>query len=190
MAVLIPVAKQLEMAFLQGKPLGRKHYALLCHALSDLPPGQVVGLDFADVETVTGSWINAALVPLLAWAADPRNDLFLILVNFKAQWLDELQLVTELTRSCFLVAEGQALHKSATLIGALDAAQRTTLEAVVSGSVSTGAGLERVRPEDGVKATAWNNRLKDLHDKRLLRREKKGREQFYSPVVEEILING
>jgi predicted transcriptional regulator len=45
-------------------------------------------------------------------------------------------------------------------------------------------------PDEGVKATAWNNRLRDLYEKRLLTRKKTGREQVYSPVVEEVNSNG
>ena len=59
---------------LQGKLPGRKDYARLCERLSGAPPGSVVFLDLAGVELASGSWINAALVPLLAWAADERND--------------------------------------------------------------------------------------------------------------------
>src|ERR1700688_3913621 len=68
------VAEQLGTAVLQGRPLGRKHYPRLCELLADVPPGDVALMDFAGVEIVTGSWINEALVPLLRWAADERND--------------------------------------------------------------------------------------------------------------------
>jgi hypothetical protein len=185
----IPIANHLG-TFLQGRPLGKRHYARLCELLSEVPAGGVALLDFARVETVTGSWINAALVPLLRWASDDQNNLFPVLLNFDPKWLDELQLVADWTHNCFLVGRGKALPKSATVIGPLDVAQRATLDAVVSGSEVTGAGLERLRPKDGVKATAWNNRLKDLYEKRLIRREKRGREQLYSPIVAEVVLDG
>jgi len=73
------------------------------------------------------------------------------------------------------------------LIGSLDSVQAETLKVVLEYSEVTGAKLEQLRPQDNVKATAWNNRLKDLYKKRLLRRRKQGREQFYSPVVKEIV---
>jgi hypothetical protein len=76
------------------------------------------------------------------------------------------------------------------LIGSLDPGQRTTLEAVAEFRDVTGAELERRKATERIGATAWNNRLKDLHQKRLLRRTKRGREQVYSPVVEVIEING
>lgn len=187
MASLVRVADRLGTRFLQGRPLGRKHFARLCEVLSEIPSGDIVLLDFAEAEIVTGSWINEALVPLLRWAADERNDLFPILLNFDSKWLDELQMVAEWTHNCFLVARGKNLPRSASLVGSLDVGQKATLAAVVSGAEVTGAAMNG---QEGIRGTAWNNRLKDLYLKRLVRREKRGREQVYSPVVAEINFNG
>lgn len=187
MNTVVSVVRLLGTPTLQGRPCGRKHYSRLCEALADVKAGDVAVLDFADVEIVTGSWINEALVPLLRWAADERNDVFPVLLNFAPAWFDELQMVAEWTHNCFLVARGKALPKSANLIGQLDVGQKATLAAVLKGNEVTGAALDG---KDGVKATAWNNRLKDLHQKRLLRREKRGREQVYFPVVSEVTFNG
>lgn len=187
MATQIRVAEQLGTATLQGRPMGRKHYARLCEALADVPSGDIGVLDFAGVEIVTGSWINEALVPLLRWAADERNDIFPVFLNFAPAWLDELQMVAEWTHNCFLVSRGKAFPKAANLVGSLDAGQRATLDAVLKGAEVTGAALDG---REGVRATAWNNRLKDLYQKRLIRREKRGREQVYSPVVAEVSLDG
>ncbi|HEY3966566.1 MAG TPA: hypothetical protein VGM05_18535 [Planctomycetaceae bacterium] len=187
MPIQARITEQLGTAMLQGRPLGRKHYPRLCEVLADVPSGDVALLDFAGVEIVTGSWVNEALVPLLRWAADDRNDIFPVFLNFDTAWLDELQMVAEWTHSCFLVSRGKTLPKSASLVGNLDVGQKATLIAVVKGSKVTGAALDG---QEGVKGTAWNNRLKDLYQKRLIRREKRGREQVYSPVVGEINFNG
>ncbi len=187
MSAHIRVADRLGTATLQGRPLGRKHYPRLCELLADVPPGDVALLDFAGVEIVTGSWINEALVPLLRWAADERNDIFPVLLNFDPVWLDELQMVAEWTHNCFLVSRGKSLPKSASLVGSLDVGQKATLAAVVKGAAVTGAALSG---QEGVRGTAWNNRLKDLYQKRLVRRVKRGREQVYSPVIAEINFNG
>jgi hypothetical protein len=168
--------------------LGRKHFAQLCSLLSDVGAGKSVLLDFSGVEMVTGSWINEALVPLIEWATNQRNDVFPVIVNFDQQWHDELQMVAEWNHNCFLVAKGNRFPHTAQLVGKLDVAQRETLDAVTKAGTVTGAELER--QHDGVRATAWNNRLKDLYHKRLLQRVKRGREQVYSPVVAEVTIDG
>ena len=172
---------------MQGRPLGRKHYPRLCELLADVPPGDVALLDFAGVEIVTGSWINEALVPLLRWAADERNDIFPVLLNFDPAWLDELQMVAEWTHNCFLVL----WREEPAEVGELGRKPRCRPEGHAGRRRQRcggdGCGLDG---QGGVKGTAWNNRLKDLYQKRLVRREKRGREQVYSPVIAEINLNG
>jgi hypothetical protein len=175
---------------LAGRLPGKRDYARLCDLLSDAPPGTIVYLDFADIVDISGSWINAALVPLLTWAADERNDLFPTLCNVKEELLDELGLVAKFTHTCFLVATGSIPPRRATLIGPLDAGQQSTLDALLEFQAATGAELKRQKSAEKIEATAWNNRLKDLYQKRLLRRESRGREQVYSPIVKEIVHHG
>lgn len=174
---------------LQGRLLGRKHYGQACEILADTPTGDVVVLDFGGVELMTGSWANEMIVPLYKWASDPRNDLFPILRNLKGRWDEELQLLAEWNQQFYLWARDGRTDR-ARLIGVPDPGQRRTLEAVLRSGAITGAELERRHPEEGVGATAWNNRLKDLHAKRLLTRVKRGREQVYSPVVGEVELDG
>ena len=65
--------------------------------------------------------------------------------------------------------------------------QRATLAVAQEVGEATGAKLANERKDEGTKATAWNNRLRDLYNKRLLRRRKEGREQIYSPIAKEIV---
>jgi hypothetical protein len=174
---------------LQGRLLGRKHFGQACEFLADTPPGEVVALDFGDVDLMTGSWANEMIVPLYKWASDPRNDLFPILHNLKGRWDEEFQLLAEWNQQSYLWTSDDRPGR-AVLIGMLDPGQKKTLEAVLRSRAITGAELDRKHPEEGVGATAWNNRLKDLHTRRLLTRAKRGREQVYSPVMEEIAIHG
>jgi hypothetical protein len=173
---------------LQGRLIGRKHFGQICELLADAPTGGTVVLDFKGVEMMTGSWANEVIVPLYKWAADPNNDLFPILRNLKPRWDEELQLLADWNQQCYVWLNGT--EETAVLIGSLDPGLRKTMEAVLSFKQITGAELERKFPDEGVGATAWNNRLKDLHTKRLLVRTKRGREQVYSPVMEGIQLHG
>ena len=131
---------------LQGEILGKKHYAGIWKLLSEASQGETILLNFDGVDVVTGSWINAMLVPLYRRAADPEIDLFPVLCNVQGDWLDDLALLAKWTHQCYLVAKKCAVPpKQVTLIGSLDPGQRTTLEAVAELREVTGAELERCK---------------------------------------------
>jgi len=176
---------------LLGRLQGKRDYAKVCEELAAAPAGETVVLDFRDVELLSGSWANAMLVPLYRLVAEDQVDLFPVLANIGPACLDDLLLVAEWNHQCYLhakVVNGKPIR--AVLLGSLDPGQESTLKAVMEHGETTGAALQRVCRQGSPKATAWNNRLKDLYLKRLLRRRKQGREMFYTPIVKEITFNG
>jgi hypothetical protein len=176
---------------LQGKLPGKRHFARLCDVLSGTPSGTVVNLDFKGVEVVTASWVNALFTPFFQWAGSDEIDLFPVIANLAVrEWVDEFALVADWTHRCFLIGSGVCPLKRARAVGPLDPGQRTTLTAVLQLGPTTGAELERRWEADAVRATAWNNRLRDLHDKRLVHKERRGREQVYTAVLQEIELDG
>lgn len=170
---------------LRGKIDGRRHHGQLCAVLSGAKPGSVIAVDFADVADVSASWIAACLVPLMTWVAMPENDIYLVLVGVlggEQKWEDEFDLVASDAGVVFLATEpGSAQSR---LLGSLDPILQDTLRAVQQHCEVTGAGLKRLFPDENIGATAWSNRLKDLHTMRLLKRITRGREQIYSIVTE------
>jgi len=176
---------------LRGKIDGRRHFGALCAALSDVTPGGVVLLDLQGVDDVSASWIAAALVPLLSWAALPEHELYPVIVGVVAderKWPDEFELVAERSGVVFLV-RGDPPDSGTRMVGDLDQILLQTLRAVQIHGEVTGAELKRLHPDQPIGPSAWNNRLKDLHTKRLLRRVTRGREQIYS-VVSEVNLDG
>lgn len=172
---------------LSGRIPGKKHFGQASELLSPVQPGEVVVLDFRGVEYVSASWISAMLVPLSKRAAEEANDFYIVLTGFPANSINDLQLVAEQNHLPFLVTPTAKVPvPKARLVGTLDAAQRSTLAAQELRE-ATGAQLAVERETEGTKATAWNNRLRDLFDKRLLCRRKQGREQIYTPVAKEIV---
>lgn len=176
---------------LQGKSAGRKHFASICGMLNSTSAQESVFVDFGGVESVNGSWINMAIGPLFRWAAESQNDLFPILCSFPDKDFDELELVGQVNQQCYPIAPDTSdpIH-SIVVVGPLEESLRGTLELLSSLKHATGAELARQLPAANIQPTAWNNRLKDLYDKRLLRRRKEGRQQIYFPVAEEVRIHG
>lgn len=181
--MVIKIVDALRSAELNGRLAGRRHFAQLCSALASTPPAEVVLLDFSSVQFVTGSWINACMIPLLRWSAEDQHDLYPVVTSLAQTWLDEFRLVMDLTSECVLIASAD-LGKG-DLVGSLDPAQEEALGCVQRLGQVTGAGLER-QCQGPVKATAWNNRLKALNRKRLIKRISQGREQLYTPVIKDL----
>lgn len=176
---------------LQGKPAGRKHFAEICGLLADATPGEIAFLDFVRVESVNASWINMAIAPLIRWCSESQNDFFPVLVHFPEKDLDELELVAEKNQQCYAVSKTTALPLAkVNLVGPLDPSLRSTLTQLRETNEVTGAELARTVSDTEILPTAWNNRLKDLHTMRLLFRRKEGRQQIYSPLAKETILNG
>lgn len=181
--MVFDLVNNLGTASLNGRLLGRRHFGQICQALTEVPPGEVVFLDFASIDFVTGSWINACLVPLLVWSADEQHDLYPVITGLAAEWVDEFRTVATFTNECFMLGETD-LSKGE-LIGELEPAQLEAMQHVMRLQEVTGAGLEH-HCSGRVRATAWNNRLRGLSRKRLVRRTSQGREQRYRPLVKEL----
>jgi hypothetical protein len=175
---------------LQGRIQGGQDFANICGRMAGAHPDQIVVLDFHSVRYVTGSWLNAMVVPLFGWAAHPGRDLFPVLKGVRDEWFDELYLIANWNQQCYLIGDnGEMPPKRAQLVGHMEQTQLRTLDAVLTEKQVTGAELAR-KTREGIGATAWNNRLKDLYVKRLVGRTKNGRKQYYYPIIEEITTNG
>jgi hypothetical protein len=176
---------------LLGRPLGHQHFGRLCEILAGASRGAAVPIDFEGIENVNGSWLNAAIAPLLQWCARADIDVFPILCTFPPKDRDELELVSELSKQCFAVAERvETATKKVEVVGPLDAALAATLGIVVERGEVTGAELGRDVVDSKIGATTWNNRLRELYERRLLFRRNVGRKQLYSPVAKGFIIHG
>jgi hypothetical protein len=176
---------------LQGKTAGRRHYGNICETLAQVQPSTVVFLDFEGVESVNASWLNMAISPLVRWSAESQNDFFPVLSHFPERDFDELELVAEVNQQCFPVAsDTNEPLRSVLLVGPLDHGLLTTLRNLITLDGATGAELARQVPDAGIQPTAWNNRLKELYDKRLLVRNRQGRRQMYYPIAREMELHG
>jgi hypothetical protein len=173
---------------LRGKIDGRAHYGPLCSYLSRFRPGSIARLGFHGIEDLSASWIAATIIPLLSWASLPEIELYPVLEGVYGndkKWEDEFEFVAAREHVAFLVADPESPERCY-LVGELDAILFDTLRLVQEHREVTGAGLRRLVPDENIGATAWSNRLKELHKMRLVRRATRGREQLYSTVVEVI----
>lgn len=176
---------------LQGKPAGRRDFATICGHLAEAESGSIVLLDFSGVESVNASWLNMAIAPLIRWCSESQNEFFPVLANYPTKDLDELELVAEKNQQCYAVTAGTAEPPTVIqLVGRLEPSLYTTIVKLAELGEATGAQLSREVPEEGVLPTAWNNRLRDLNEMRLLLRRKEGRQQVYRLLAKEVVFDG
>lgn len=184
----VEIAELSGTDILRGRPLGRRHFAKLCDTLATAPKGQVVFLDFSGVKAVNGSWINSAVSELFRWTRHDDIDLYPVLHRVPERDIDELELVAAINKASYPCSNSLKLPlHQVELVGPLDNALARTLEIVAKAIEITGAELDQ---RDGIGATGWNNRLKDLFDLRLLNRRKVGRRQIYGPLAKEMIPYG
>jgi hypothetical protein len=148
-------------------------------------------LDFVGVDGVNASWLNSAISPLFPWSGGGQVDVFPILCNFPTKDRDELELVCQLNGQCFPLAidVSRASH-TVELVGPLDPALEITLQNVVERGEVTGADLGRDVESVGIGPTGWNNRLRELYERRLVFRKNEGRKQLYSAIAKEVARHG
>ena len=184
----VDVAACIETPMLQGRQRGREHYIRLCDRAKHMRRGGIVLLDFSGCQSITGSWINTAIAPFYRWAAEPSNDVFPVLTNLRLEWAEEFDVVGCWNGQAYLVADLKA--HTGIVVGKVESPYLETYDAVVQLQQATGAQIVRHWNQPDIKATAVNNRLKELYDKRLLLRRKHGREQIYKTVYMEVDTSG
>lgn len=191
-----------------GATLAEQHMASIHKAVADntIPPGTLVALDFAGIEAVNGSYIKGTALWLLTCGqlsvanpdaviaprhyADPRPfDLFVCVAGLSAEVKLEFQEFLKPRGLPLLFARALKRDqiKEAVLLGHLDPVLRLTLNAVTTQGSCTAPELHNMFPEQKVTATAWNNRLDDLHTLRLVRRTRVGRVWKYEPLTKKII---
>lgn len=164
-----------EKEVLAGRVAGEALKQILDRRLRETTRGALVLLDFAGIAHMTSSYFLGGLEWL--WALrDP--DLFPVVVNAAVEVVEEIELVARARGLKPLL--GSAEHGVVT--GAepvnMDEEELRTYRQVERLGEATAADLYRFNPK--IQPTGWSNRLALLHEARLLRRRKEGRQLVYS----------
>lgn len=153
--------------------------------------GEVLVLDFDGIEFVTGSYVKATLLALLelgrksALREEGGLNVFLLVANAGDEVLGEIHDVMVANGAQVLSVASTSTMRRARLLGRLDAALDAALRAIAKHPLATATQLKEANTE-AVSATAWNNRMADLLDRRLVRRRRAGRQNFFVPLADEV----
>lgn len=175
-------------------------------SLGTFPHGEMVVLDLDGVAAVNGSYLRLTALWLFTCGqlfastvvervtprheADPRPyDIYVCATGMnhdvKAEIVEffrprGLPLLSGNKMRNDLITEGAVL-------GHLDPALRATLNAVIKGVKVTAPLLHSEHPNEKITVTAWNNRLNDLYELRLVRKVRAGRTWEYHALAKELV---
>ncbi|WP_152528003.1 hypothetical protein [Sphingobium lactosutens] len=153
-----------------------------------VPQPAIAYLDFGGVDIATGSFLREAVLGFRDFSRNAIGTLYPVVANANATIEEELTVYlkdrNDAIWACVLDNEGEPTD--AHILGELDAAQMNTLHLIAQHRPISAPELAKLRPEEGIGTTAWNNRLATLASKGILMELKTGKTKMFSPVMEAI----
>lgn len=175
-----------DIPVLSGALNGRNMLGKLLELTATEPanPGPLF-LDFAGVYVATSSFLRESVIALRDIIRGRRSMLYPVIANANEAVSEELLEVLHARGSvimaCKLAADGAVTH--AAPLGELDPKQGVTFKIVHECGLTDAADLMRKYGEaEGIKQTAWNNRLSALAALGLVVELSEGRAKRYRPL--------
>lgn len=175
---------------LAGAPNGsRALNALLDAARKEPRVPEPVFLDFIDIEVATSSYLRESVVAFRDIIRRRRSNLYPVIANacdaVREELAEFLRPRGDVLMTCVLDQRSRVSQPS--LIGDLDPKQKVTFDLVRErGETDAGELMREYGAREGVKQTAWNNRLAALAALGLVVEIAQGRAKRYKPLFEGV----
>lgn len=173
---------------LAGSAMGRQMLAKLIEKTKPVAQPTLAFLDFAEVDIATGSFLREAVMGFRDFCRNAAGMIYPVVANANA--IIEEELATYLRGrndaiwACTLATDGTANKPH--ILGELDAGQMNTIQLIAAHHPISAPDLAKLRPDDKIGTTAWNNRLATLSAKGMLKEVRHGKTKLFSPVMEAI----
>lgn len=173
---------------LAGSAMGRQMLAKLIEITKPVAEPTLAFLDFADVDIATGSFLREAVMGFRDFCRNAAGMIYPVVANANAAIEEELATYlrgrNDAIWACTLDADDAANNPH--ILGELDAGQMNTIHLIAEHHPISAPELAKLRPDDKIGTTAWNNRLATLSAKGILKEERHGKTKLFSPVMEAI----
>lgn len=151
----------------------------------DVPESVV--LDFAGIEVATASFLRESVIAFRNIIRGRRSKFYPIVANLKPVIAEELEDIlqarSDAIMSCVTTDDGE--FENIQTLGRLEAKQKRVLELVSErGELDAGQLQREFGDSEGVKQTAWNNRLSALATSGLVIEISDGKNKRYKPLFE------
>lgn len=173
---------------LAGTAMGRQMLAQLIAETKPILQPTIAYLDFSGVDIATGSFLREAVLGFRDFSRNAIGTLYPVVANANATIEEELTVYlkdrNDAIWACALNDNGEPTQPH--ILGELDAAQMNTIHLIVQHRPISAPELAKLRPDEGIGTTAWNNRLATLAAKGILMELKSGKTKMFSPVMEAV----
>lgn len=175
-------------ATLAGSAMGRQMLAQLIEKTKPTAEPSVAYLDFESVDIATGSFLREAVMGFRDFCRNAAGMIYPVVANANATIEEELATYlrgrNDAIWACSLDPDGLAADPH--ILGELDMGQMSTIQLVGRHHPISAPELAKLRPDDKIGTTAWNNRLATLAAKGMLKEARHGKTKLFSPVMEVI----
>ena len=175
-------------ATLAGSAMGRQMLAQMIEKTRPMAGPTIALLDFTDVDIATGSFLREAVMGFRDFCRNAGVMIYPLKDNANTTIEEELATYlrgrNDAIWACSLGPEGQATDPH--ILGELDAGQMSTIQLIGQHHPISAPELAKLRPDDKIGTTAWNNRLATLSAKGMLKEVRHGKTKLFSPVMEAI----
>jgi len=183
----INILKLIGSDVLAGALSGKKALAKLVE-LTDQEPAlpEPVFLDFAGVNIATASFLREMVLAYRNTVRRRRSNFYPVIANANALVEEELKVLVTSDGNVLMLCSLDENHapREPRLLGKLDPKQRLTFDLVQRRHETDAAETMREHGEnEGVKQTAWNNRLSALAILGLVVELSEGRAKRYRPLL-------
>ena len=173
---------------LAGSAMGRQMLAALIEKTKPVEQPTVAFLDFSGVDIATGSYLREAVMGFRDFCRNAASTIYPVVANASSAIEEELGVYlrgrNDAIWACILDPKGRAADPR--ILGELDTAQMNTIQLIGKHHPISAPELAKLRADDKIGPTAWNNRLATLAAKGLLKEVRHGKTKLFSPVMEAV----
>jgi hypothetical protein len=173
-------------ATLAGSAMGRQMLAQLIEKTIPVSEPTIIFLDFDGIDIATGSFLREAVLGFRDFCRNAAGTIYPVVANANGTIEEELATYlrgrNDAIWACMIDMRGIAINPR--ILGELDSAQILTIKLISKHHPISAPELAKLRPDEGIGATAWNNRLATLSAKGILKEIKSGKAKLFSPVME------
>lgn len=176
-----------ENPVLAGVPKGKQKLVWLLNKIEEPPTPEVIFLDFQDVEVATASFLRESVLTFRDLIRNKNPNLYPVIANPSPEVKEELEEFLRSRGDVMMICslDGKNKVSDAKLIGELDPKQKLTFDLVLQqGETDAGKLMRAHGRKEGVKQTAWNNRLSALASRGLVMEFSFGRAKHYKPLFQ------